>query len=108
VREEKPRLLAGTSLAGTSGIGGVAPTIGLNTPSTTKFLNRGSHSTRADLDEVIIEEAPVVSGRGFFGWKSGVGGEGERKRPMRNEHAYCSVVPRDRLNRQGTDKRVEG
>jgi hypothetical protein len=40
VREEKPRLsCAGTSLVGASGIGGVAPTIGFNTPLTTKFLN---------------------------------------------------------------------
>jgi len=71
VSEEKLRSCAGTSLAGTSGIGGVAPTIGFNTPLTTKFLN--SRVALADLDEVIIEEPRGCQPRLLRVRKSGAG-----------------------------------
>jgi hypothetical protein len=91
VSEEKLRSCAGTSLAGTSGIGGVAPTIGFNTPLTTKFLN--SRVALADLDEVIIEEFPGVSAEASSGAKIGRWGAGERDARCKCEHADCGVVP---------------
>jgi len=68
--------VAGTSLVGASGIGGVGPTIGFNTPLTTKFLN--SRVAKADLDELIIEEAPGVRPEASSGAKIGRWGAGER------------------------------
>ena len=60
-----------------------ATTIGFNTPSTTKFLNSEVALDAGRFWMRLIEEAPGMSDRGFFGCENRALGGGRTRRPMR-------------------------